>query len=111
MELGRRARSGDGLLDLRRWIFVDLYPRVRCSEQNHTARVPEHHCRAHVPGVEDVLDRQHRRLVTANQLRHSLMDLGKPLRQRVTWLGADNPALDKSQRIAAFLANYPVARD
>jgi hypothetical protein len=50
-------------------------------------------------------------LVTANQLRNAFVDLGQPLWQRIARLRAYHAALDQSERAAAFLANYPVARD
>jgi len=88
---------------------MDLHRGVRPGEQNHSARVTEHDRRAHVAGVEDVLDREDRRLVTANQLENSIVDLGQSPRQIITWLGADHATLDERERIAAIHPNYAVA--
>jgi hypothetical protein len=90
---------------------VDLDPGLRSREEYHPAGVAEYDGCAHVAGVEDVFDRENRRLVAPNQLYHAVVDLSQSLREIVARFRADHSAFHQRQRIATFLANYSVTRD
>ena len=88
---------------------MDRDAGVGTGQQDDPARVAKDDRRAHVAGVEDILDRHRVGLVAREQLAHPVTDVLQPRRERAVGLGAYDAALHEHRRRAR--ADHTVAGD